>query len=967
MRSKLMAIFGMMLLVAALWGCGSNGGGGGSDVAATDTPAETVGTASCVVCHTAIAAAPPTGEAFTGSVHDTASAGCEGCHGGGQFHKGTGPIPYPDPGPDQCLQCHTLASIGHVDDPATGTTSAGTTIEGYVVKTAEQTGCQTCHYSDHNVQLSINDEWADSAHGGHLGSGPATDATAPGWTHYNWDDNATRGSCQRCHTATGISNFLTNPAGYAANGSGNNFSHLSNWSATGGSPQQEVLYCWGCHSDVSEATATAPNLRNPGAIIETYTAATTGAPPTTVSYPDISNSNVCMGCHIGREVGDNIKNDIDTDGVRSFINSHYLTAGGTLFNESGYEYADQTYSNFGFHKQIGVGDPASNFNTGSSGPCVACHMSDNEGHTFVFVTKNADGVIEDNNSPLCTNCHAAMDADTLEATKENFHLALEELNVALQNRGIFFFNAHPYFYKGAGGTGGAFTDWNSVATTLGVGLGTDATGAGWKNVMGAAFNYNLLEHDPGAYAHNSDYGLKLIADSIDFLDNGAVDGSTVSLASTLIGQGMNIASGAGYSPIHNTPVATASAAPTTSQATCSACHPAAPHYGGYATAFLADGVTPDRDTVRPQWVNDQVISCAECHGASPALNQGILTQYAESGHADVTGAWTHEEDGGTCSRCHTTTGFINNLTAGTSFTYGADDPLQTLNCNACHSSIDGEGVAPRRAALAYDFVNYANAVWSQNTVVARLHYPNAGESNLCIRCHSARRAGANITNTATTTAHYLPAAAIVYGGTAGLVEIFSTANGGFAAGTFLTGGGYEFAGQVYAGLNAHSGVGGGDGPCVGCHMSGTAGHTWNAVTKNEATGEVTAINSNVCAGCHADMTPADLNAGRAELSTALAALEAQLNARNIFFDAAEGRFTQDAALTTAVNNAYYTTQAALAPAVTVRDLQGAAFNLWLFKYHGADPAGYVHNRPYALKLVKDSADMLNDALIDGDF
>ena len=150
-------------------------------------------------------------------------------------------------------------------------------------------------------------------------------------------------------------------------------------------------------------------------------------------------------------------------------------------------------------------------------------------------------------------------------------------------------------------------------------------------------------------------------------------------------------------------------------------------------------------------------------------------------------------------------------------------------------------------------------------------------------------------------------------------------------------------------------------------MSGTAGHTWNAVTKNEATGEVTAINSNVCAGCHADMTPADLNAGRAELSTALAALEAQLNARNIFFDAAEGRFTQDAALTTAVNNAYYTTQAALAPAVTVRDLQGAAFNLWLFKYHGADPAGYVHNRPYALKLVKDSADMLNDALIDGDF
>ena len=52
--------------------------------------------------------------------------------------------------------------------------------------------------------------------------------------------------------------------------------------------------------------------------------------------------------------------------------------------------------------------------------------------------------------------------------------------------------------------------------------GTDGTG---KDRMGAAFNYNLLEHDPGAFAHNSHYAKLLIFDSLDYLDNGVLDGT----------------------------------------------------------------------------------------------------------------------------------------------------------------------------------------------------------------------------------------------------------------------------------------------------------------------------------------------------------------------------------------------------------------------------------------------------------
>ena len=42
--------------------------------------------------------------------------------------------------------------------------------------------------------------------------------------------------------------------------------------------------------------------------------------------------------------------------------------------------------------------------------------------------------------------------------------------------------------------------------------------------MGAAFNYNLLHHDFGAFAHNSLYAKRLIYDSIDWLNNKAMDG-----------------------------------------------------------------------------------------------------------------------------------------------------------------------------------------------------------------------------------------------------------------------------------------------------------------------------------------------------------------------------------------------------------------------------------------------------------
>ncbi|BEH09270.1 C-type polyheme cytochrome OmcC [Geobacter sulfurreducens subsp. ethanolicus] len=449
----------------------------------------------------------------------------------------------------------TLPST-HYDFPESKTTASGTTIEGYVIRRNTANPCFDCHgheFQTNTRRLAGADrpntiflDWGQSAHGGKLlqakvaaaalaSSGAAevddvmkagaTDATAPGWTHYNWDDTASRGACQRCHTSTGASNFLNNPAGYDRTGAGNSFTHLAGWTSSNKrSDQNELLYCWGCHTKAGTG-----ELRNPGAITEVYpginstSTGTTGL-DVTVSYPDIKGSNVCMGCHLGREVGDNIKAITDADGILGFVNSHYLTAGGQLFGTTGYEYATRSYANPAFFQHDKIGTAAAP-GTGTNGPCAGCHMTTPTSHLFLPVTKDGTGAITAITSTACVTCHAgtfALTPEGLTAEEEEYVASLEALKAALAGKGILFFNAHPYFYRDTNANGiadpgetvssNAFTNWAGV---YGLAL--------WQDVMGAAFNANLLIHDPGGYAHNRFYSKRLIWDSIDFIFDGVLN------------------------------------------------------------------------------------------------------------------------------------------------------------------------------------------------------------------------------------------------------------------------------------------------------------------------------------------------------------------------------------------------------------------------------------------------------------
>ncbi|MEW6429742.1 MAG: multiheme c-type cytochrome [Thermodesulfobacteriota bacterium] len=449
----------------------------------------------------------------------------------------------------------------HWDDPATTTK-----IEGYTMSKTNARACRDCH-DVHAADITINQQWAKSAHGGYIleaklaAVAPNGDpnyrtiqdvinvkaagvtetvgdpAWAPAWVHYDWDASNRQG-CQRCHTATGLKNYLTDPTTYSA--ANNNFSHLTGWANNAGvitsSGQNEMLYCWGCHTD------NAGGLRDPGAITTDYL---TDDGSMLATFPDVNGSNVCLACHQGRESGGEIKADTGNFSNRSFINSHYLTAGGTLFQTTGFEFAGLNYDPPAFfaHDQIGMGTDADlaawEATNGTPGPCIGCHMSSTEKHLFLPVEMTG-GVISAITASVCVNCHdgghgpafvakggdaaaVAAAAAFLEAEKTELHAALEALEAQLAQRGYFFANSHPYFHIDTNANG--FLDPGEINSANGVKnwiSGIDATG---KLNMGAAFNYNLLEHDPGSYAHNRYYTKRLIYDSLDFLDNGLFDGS----------------------------------------------------------------------------------------------------------------------------------------------------------------------------------------------------------------------------------------------------------------------------------------------------------------------------------------------------------------------------------------------------------------------------------------------------------
>ncbi len=297
------------------------------------------------------------------------------------------------------------------------------------------------------------------------------------------------------------------------------FSHLSGWvpaspgKATTPSPQQEVLYCWGCHTNAGTGAVRNPVAAGKVSGIPSEYKFEGGAANGT--FADVAASNVCIGCHAGRLGGMNVKarTDLVSGAKVGFTNSHYLPAAGVLFKAIGYEYAGtgRSYANSSSFAHDTVGT-AARANTGTSGPCVSCHMGPIKPAEHKWgLAGFQGGTCGTSAGGVAGACHASMTRTEIEEEKEAYETALFALSALLKDKGFTWTPSNPYF---------AAADWTRGGTVDG------------KNMLGAGFNLNMLLHEPGGFTHNRYYVKRLIFDAIDFTYNGKLEALTLTADGT---------------------------------------------------------------------------------------------------------------------------------------------------------------------------------------------------------------------------------------------------------------------------------------------------------------------------------------------------------------------------------------------------------------------------------------------------
>lgn len=305
--------------------------------------------------------------------------------------------------------------------------------------------------------------------------------------------------CVKCHTAEGLPTFIQNGGSIVVTATGSTVT-----TGVGAMPASNGFQCSTCHNEAKWP--------------ETYTVASVTFPSgKTVSLGGkdadgkfvADKSNLCILCHMGRESTVSVNNamkgkeedTVDPKAPISFKNVHYFAAGATLFGNDvmgAYQYADQKYVGLSVHPVT---------------KCVDCH------------DKHALEVKAD----TCKACHADAakpedirnkddvtdydgDGNTTEGIKGEIDTLTEALYTSIQKYAdgkgtplVYDTTAYPYFFADKDKDGKADKDDKGVAVSF-----TSFS----PRLLKAAFNFQYVHKDPGAFTHNPKYVIEFLYDSI---------------------------------------------------------------------------------------------------------------------------------------------------------------------------------------------------------------------------------------------------------------------------------------------------------------------------------------------------------------------------------------------------------------------------------------------------------------------
>lgn len=332
----------------------------------------------------------------------------------------------------------------------------------------------------------------------------------------DWDDaGIVPYRCVKCHTATGLPEFIKNGGTVVFSANGTTLT-----AGVGAMEPSNGFACSTCHNEADwpnrYAVTTVPFPSGRSLTFSERNADGQLVP---------NDSNLCLECHQGRESANSVDaalrgKDADTvDKTISFKNIHYFAAGATLFGNEArglYEYPDKEYVGRNTHGEGGLAGPSQ---------CVECHA-----------THELEVKID-----TCENCHKSVktaadlknirvsetdydgDGDVTEGIASEFTVFQERLFAAIQanatanGTGIMYDpGRNPYFFVDADGDGTADKDDKGAVIRY---------NAFTPRLLKAAFNYQYSQKDPGAFAHNPKYVMQALYDSIQNL-RGDVSGLT---------------------------------------------------------------------------------------------------------------------------------------------------------------------------------------------------------------------------------------------------------------------------------------------------------------------------------------------------------------------------------------------------------------------------------------------------------
>jgi len=334
---------------------------------------------------------------------------------------------------------------------------------------AQNSSAPTATASIPATEIPFFGDWASSPH---------ADRSAEPFNHWNKEASIPT-DCAKCHSTPGFLDFLGadgTPAGVV--------DHPA--------PTGTVITCIACH-----------NVKTVGLTSVTF--------PSGLRVGNLGASAICMTCHQGVESTASVNKAVAGMGDDTvepklvFINVHYAAAGATMMGtlaQVAYQYPGKTYA-------ARLAHPAPYTNCTSCHAlhtvavkveaCMGCHkeVTDKASLHLIRVSKtDYDGTGNMNEGV----------ADEIAHMSDRLYAAIQAYAKTVAGKPIVYdAEAYPYFFTDTNGNGVADKDELRVPNQY----------KAWTpRLLKAAYNFQFVKKDPGAFAHNPAYTLQILYDSI---------------------------------------------------------------------------------------------------------------------------------------------------------------------------------------------------------------------------------------------------------------------------------------------------------------------------------------------------------------------------------------------------------------------------------------------------------------------